>query len=750
MKFEQLKRALLVLMALCLLAGIGRADLDTSPPDPGSPLNWTLWQPGSSTPIREATLSGMGDKKPAPDATEEIDPDRTAAVDIDTLIEKVSQSTNMRVTLDPWMQSRVINVDVPIHCPWYGTDNSGGAVGHTGAQPDPIETGYKPNVSRAYRSKVLGHFVRMYVYPDAEPIPEIVNHMIEVGQASYFAVSAIVHTPDSWNNGTAHGELITRKTAKAILDSLGPVAPPLPEAEKGATEYETFLNRAILNELGNGYPHDFDPSFGSRIMDLGDDIFPKLVQAAVGHPHQLVRRNAVYMLRFYDQPEATEALRKILAGDDKVARARALVALLKRGDKVIVPRLIEAVRDEKDYFFRHFAAFALGGLGHGNDEVEKALLEWADEALKTKDDTVITEVFQTVAQALARMGVSSKGALKFYKVVQDRWGVRTHAIHQAALLGLATSGQSKNAIEEIDRFIKGRSINVFHLSMVGTALDAFHILDVKAKRSYLRSIGFQKNIDVMVRFNAMRLIDFQPEDRKQLAEFCGDRDADPIIRSMCLLKLWELDPPQAKTLAFKVLNNYVGHKNPGNLIGGDEYEVVVALQILGPYKNASYKELTGVLNQAVDVARAETKRKQQNLDERIQFVRAPVFGTAIMELARLNDPQGVLDLKKILLDREMPQRSVAARALLSMGLNENLPELQRCQIIEALVIALQDDEDAWSRCFAAKALKELTDHEYDCDWVYGAKGDIAKGIQDWKTWFTDTIRPRIEALEQNN
>lgn len=711
-------RLSLFLVLILSLLGIRQtyACLDVSPAPPGSPLDWSQWRPGTTAPMRDIVTSGEGDtaKPEVPDAP---DPDATSAVDMDKKIEKVADQLRYAIGIDPWMEGGVTTQDVGNHLQWFSDQGEVQGAPQGGSAPEPKSESYKPALSKAMRYKMLGHYVRLYCYPTGMPIPELVFHLVETGQPALFAADLVV----------GEGPSISR-TARAVQSKLGKACSwPLPAAKEGATPTETFYNRLIIDELGNGYPFDYDPHFGEEIMNIGDPIKGKLIEAALGHEHQLVRRNAVYMLRFFDGNDVNEALLTLTQSQDAVSRVRAITGLVKRGARALEPILLQQLKDG-DYWDQALSVWAIGALGPGaSDEALAAVREWTGACFSENKLLEGRERMFTGICALTRLHAVDSDTVALFKKAAEWIDSTGDFPHQAAMLALASTG-SKAAVGDLTKFMKKSALRFFNTNTVALALEVFQRLEVITGEDWLLDVALNKQTNEVVRYHAIGLKRFLPKDEKLLIKIATDaKYCDSYaVRSVAMLRLYEFAGPRAKQIARGLIDEYIAHNNPTGDFNA--YQVVIALQILGPARDLGYKQFAMLLNFSARVAeKDEASRRQQNIDGQLSFTPAPIYQTALVEFGRLGDADDKVarDLAAVLLSPDKPGRREAARALGLAGGEAAL---------KALVDALGDPENGWVRHYAAESLSRLTEEQYECDWVYGNKADISQGIRFWVEW----------------
>lgn len=125
-----------------------------------------------------------------------------------------------------------------------------------------------------------------------------------------------------------------------------------PEFPAGADEFETMMNKIVINEFVNYYPFTITYNFAPGLEYFAaEDIYP-YVKKLLTNANKRVRRNAVYYLGTMMKYEPLTDLFEILkASTDNVMKARALYFLTLSNYPGIVDFLIEKLGTEKDPIF---------------------------------------------------------------------------------------------------------------------------------------------------------------------------------------------------------------------------------------------------------------------------------------------------------------------------------------------------------------------------------------------------------------
>jgi hypothetical protein len=230
---------------------------------------------------------------------------------------------------------------------------------------------YPPRLSRALYEYVIARFLMVLLHPSQVGSAEMLEFLIETGDAAYVAATACrADLPDF------------AKEVIAAVEGL-PARPP----EKPAAA----LEQMVVMDLVACSP--YEPEFAGRILAKpAETTLPVLLSLIRKEPHPLVVRNAVFLLRCYDDPAVLPVLREQMKGSDRVCRNRAVVALARWKDEASVEWLCAQLAG-RDRTFRSMAAWALGRIGSA------AALEPLIAAAKTDE----TDLLWAAVPALGRV-----------------------------------------------------------------------------------------------------------------------------------------------------------------------------------------------------------------------------------------------------------------------------------------------------------------------------------------------------------
>lgn len=172
---------------------------------------------------------------------------------------------------------------------------------------------------------------------------ELTEFLIEMGYPGFYAATA------------CKNESSIARMAKTVLDAIGPMVRVPPGKPAGETAQKVYL------DLISHYV--YEPEFGAYILSRPtEETFPVLIDIVENGRHPFLVRNAVFILRCFNNPEVVAPLRKLLMKTkDKVVRNRALAALTRWQDQEIAEWLAKQLGGNDT--FRVYAVWALGRIG---------------------------------------------------------------------------------------------------------------------------------------------------------------------------------------------------------------------------------------------------------------------------------------------------------------------------------------------------------------------------------------------------
>ncbi len=390
-------RSMTLAFAAGLLVGpaVVVADLDVPPP-PGNTYDFTKSPPPVFTPKGRsgATYSGTArdddpdassSREPAP---EEPLPDfnnadagarnpRPAASDGEPAEPSPHAGTTVAMKAPPPKPPTSLpgiaaptTVDYQQHLEWEPKDDlvDWKAPTPTGAPPPPPDTysgpdapkdpkaaaaaagaqawaklAYPPSVPQNLYEYTVTRYLMVMLRKSELSESELTQFLIEVGEPAYSAATA------------CKGEARLKAMAEYVMKHVGPMVRQLPPAPKTATEQAVYADL-----LGR---HPYEPEFGRWILaQPAGDTLPVLKKIVEGSSHPFLVRNAVFILRCYNNPEVVPVLRKAMTTTrDPVVRNRALVGLVRWADPGMTDWLVKQMKTGDS--FRTMAVWALARCG---------------------------------------------------------------------------------------------------------------------------------------------------------------------------------------------------------------------------------------------------------------------------------------------------------------------------------------------------------------------------------------------------
>ncbi|MBI5360349.1 MAG: HEAT repeat domain-containing protein [Planctomycetes bacterium] len=713
-----MKKTIIAMTAIVLVAfaSIGLCEIfpcmliKTTPPC-GTPFDWIH----NKLPRRPVIYNRPSMETPGlPDEPDKKTPGKDATVVAQkdaTQVAKLVKSYS--VPFDPFSQEylMIASQDMIWHHPW---------VNSLGGEP------CKPDLDYAFARIMIITYFQISIYPDSFPEAMTSQYMLEMGEpALAFAENSFKAKEFVCDDGLRSNPAQAKVIAEYLKKSIGPVAPqPPPEALKGATPLETMINRLIVEELGKNYYYSGDMKFAYRLRQLGQDVLPYLIEAAKNNGHSLIRHNAVALLGSFDDPKATETLREILKSDDFVSRNRALSALIQKGDKEIVPFLIDSLANSKDKYFKCYAAYALGAIGGG--EAVKPLLDYLNS------DPNNTDVLWSVIPALGFIGDSRAEVIKTLKDLVEKKTFATRAMALYSLYALGDEWAEKELgfdnpknMKDLDP-LKKLDPPAYYMAIGLMGKDG------KKNKSLLMAVAKNKMYDLQVRLTAMQKIDFTKDDIASMKKDFIDKvnnqenETPAILQGYILYKLLALEDKTIQKTANKLMDQ--ASENFGKFtaqLEGGGFEGVMALRILGALGLNKEKDLKDTIRKIIEKLKDKPLKKDDN--QAVIFVsKAPFVETLILELSKLQSKEAVNKLLDLLKKSDFPCHAEIIQALADVPYDKS--------IVEALVKQLSS-EDGWTRYCAYSSLKRITGKDFNCEWVFDPQNERKAIVDQWETWW---------------
>ncbi|MFA5795046.1 MAG: HEAT repeat domain-containing protein [Candidatus Brocadiia bacterium] len=578
---------------------------------------------------------------------------------------------------------------------------------------------FKPLLNLYLKQHIILTILQTMVYVEVCPEAPAAEYLIDLGQPSLVGSQTVANiTPGAlganWVKDMEAGKRVGVQIQKAVGEA---AQQPPPNAPAGQNQFETMVQRLIVDELGKNYFFPGDLDFAPCLKSLGEEIMPYIIQAAKTSPHTLVKRNAVCLLDQYNSEDAVKALRDILLdkeNKDKVIRNRALKSLLIKRDKEIIPFLIEALKDKEDKYFGTMAAYSLGLLG--DKQAVKPLMEYAESDPNDRD------VLWAAIPALGMLGDNSEEIKTFIKKYVERKLLVTKTL---ALLSLYALGDD-TAAEQLSLQVSEnpvRKIEYPALYFAAKTLGKRGEKDVPTLLALVNNRGH----DPRLRFAAMCQIKFTDKNTNDLKELINQPKTPEIIKAYALYQLLLLRDKDLIADCEGVLkNSFLAAGRKGIKFNGEGFDAVIAIRILGLYKANKEALLSELISQTTQGIKSRPSRDK---DMGSLLPRPPILETAIQELSKINSKDSTKILLDLLKQSDFPCRSAVALALGDMA--------QDKAITKALISALSD-KDSWTRYRACNSLKKITGQDFGGEWVYDNDATRKENLAKWDKWWTET------------
>ncbi len=219
----------------------------------------------------------------------------------------------------------------------------------TGTPPagEPVKWEFKdwpPSVPNSMYVYCLARYLMVMLHRPMVSEREQTQFLIEMGYPARYAGTACVQEKE------------LEAMAKAVMEAEGPMMDQPPAKPAGEVAQRVYL------DLLARYP--YDSGFGSYILSQPSAVtLPVLLNILKTQRHPFLVRNAVFILRCFNNPEIVPVLRSLLTKtQDKVIRNRALAALVRWQDEEIVPWLTKQLAGP-DVGFKSMVLWALGRIG---------------------------------------------------------------------------------------------------------------------------------------------------------------------------------------------------------------------------------------------------------------------------------------------------------------------------------------------------------------------------------------------------
>ena len=583
-------------------------------------------------------------------------------------------------------------------------------------KPDKKEL-FIPAVPLIFRQHLITSILQTMSYLEICPESSCAEYLIEIAQPSLMAAKTTSNLPGSLNGAWLKDKTIGKRIAAHVSEAIGDPAPqPPPPAIKGATDYETMINRLVAQELGDDY---YFPGcdLGRCLKELGPDAVPYVVNAAKNSTHSLTQRNAVALLSTYRTVESTETLRELFLyhiEKDKVIRNRALSALVNRRDTKIVPVLITILKNNKDTYFKTMVAYSLGLLG--DKQAIKPLMEYMESDPNNRD------VLWSVIQSLGLLCDD-----KYEDVKKSMNGIiykKLLITRQFAWFALYSMGD-KLAADTLDLKPSRNILQNLQYPMLYFAIRVLSKIG-EPGAPILESIYTNRNYDTKARFAAMVQMKFNPTHIASLRELIADPITPSILKAYGLYILFVMNEKDMVADCETVINDSIKDlPKKGIHIDGEGFDAVVAIRILGLLNANKEPLLKELINKYLEYLKSVLPPDRNN---GLLLARPPIIETALEHLGLMRTEEAsriVLEVVK------QPNTNFHGKAILMLA---EMP-VKKNNI--KIMMDMLADENGWNRYCAYTALKRVTGQSFNCEWVYDSEAVRKEAIKLWKKWWAE-------------
>jgi hypothetical protein len=199
---------------------------------------------------------------------------------------------------------------------------------------------YPPKVSHDLYIYCATRFLQVLLHQPQVHASELTQYLIEMDYPGYYAATAV------------KGDGALKMMSEPILAAVGPMVKTPPKKPEGE------LRQRVWMDLLLKYPYDAD--FGAWILSQpSGKTVPVLLEIIQTETHPLLVRNAVFILRCFNNREIVEPLFTLLTTTkDAVVRNRALIALARWGHPGAAKWCAQRLKGGDS--FRTLAAWAIG------------------------------------------------------------------------------------------------------------------------------------------------------------------------------------------------------------------------------------------------------------------------------------------------------------------------------------------------------------------------------------------------------
>ncbi|MCD4656029.1 MAG: HEAT repeat domain-containing protein [Planctomycetes bacterium] len=384
-------RLTLLLLINIAFATVILADVDVSVP-PGSGLDWDkgMLKPITTDHGRIQSVVTSGGKHDASSKTFE------AGVQIEIPIQNLYGYFNIQT---PDIAGEVIRV----------SETTPGVRDRILTKGPSNNFEYPPTYPTELVWDGVSTVIRVMLHPEVVNEHEAVLHFLELGSAGLLGGQMVFS-----NNIASSSKSMNKFFSSEVKKMIGvlPIKPPTLPSKRG---YKGMMERLAVVEAVGGFPGSLDPQYARKLLSIGKDAIPGLLNASKT-THQFLLRNVSYLLGAYKTPQVQKRLAELVYHKDKVVSVRAARALITQGGSIpseIVGKLLK----DRDPLMRILGIYGVGKIRskHLLSNVYKML-----RAINPKD-YYGKAVTWSALEAIARVGTDDKKIVKYLHTLKKSY-----------------------------------------------------------------------------------------------------------------------------------------------------------------------------------------------------------------------------------------------------------------------------------------------------------------------------------------
>jgi hypothetical protein len=308
---------------------------------------------------------------------------------------------------------------------------------------------------------------------------------------------------------------------------------------------------------------------------------------------------------------------------------------MDKGDKTIVPFLIDTLKNSQDAYFKTMAAFVLGILG--DKQCVKPLLDYINTDLNNN------EIIWAAVPALGLLGDNSKEVITLLnKIAEMKRGTTKTLI----LLSLYALGDEK-ASAQLNLKPTREPLKKIEFPAQYFTLKVLKNKGEKEKPILWAIVNNNYLYDTRLRLSAMFHIKFTENDIPELRLLAENTKIPQVIRAYALYHLFLLRDKDVVRFAAEMINKGlpVLMKKKGWKLEGEGFEIVMALRVLGALNAQNVPSIKNIIPEIEKVIKQEKSIEREKV---LPISIAPIMETTISELGLINSKEAVSELTKLL------------------------------------------------------------------------------------------------------